>query len=615
MRLLICVLAAAALQSQPAFRSGVDLIRLDVSVVDKDGRPVSDLAAGDFVVTIDGAPRRVAFARYYDAAAVPPIPAGAGPTPTYATNRSAPPGRVVVIVADLESMTAGYEKVLLETAASLVDRLAPVDAAGLLPLPGKGIELTRDHARVREAIGALRGFAPKIMQRHVISMADAAAFERGDRRIIAEVIDRECRPSETECPMEIRNESRQLLFEAHRRIQQVLNTLSTLNSRLQSIQAPKDVVLLSAGLPFDQESISYFQDLGRRAAESGTAMHVVRLAQPETDAAAPGRPGSGSLPDGDLRLGLSTVASVTGGDYFEGVGRAKGVFERIGNEITHSWQLGIEATPQDTDGKAHKIGVSSTRAGLTVRARREAVVASAARPPGNPIDLLAQPADALELPIAAATYSVRGDEAATLKQIILVQAAGIGTGTPPNYALAVMKDERTVFQTDGTLSVAGQDAQAVMGAQLPPGRYRLRVAVVDAAGRGGSLEMPLGVGLRAGGPFFLSDVFAGPAGDRFQPATQTAAATPIQALIELYTADGSTFAGATVEFELRRSDTAALVSRAAAAMSKTDAPGRRIAEATLATANAQPGAHTVSALVSRDGAVIARVSRMMEISR
>jgi hypothetical protein len=39
---------------QPVFRSRVDLVTVDVTVVDKDGKPVPGLQAGDFKVTING---------------------------------------------------------------------------------------------------------------------------------------------------------------------------------------------------------------------------------------------------------------------------------------------------------------------------------------------------------------------------------------------------------------------------------------------------------------------------------------------------------------------------------------------------------------------------------
>ena len=51
--------AAAAAQQQPTFRTGVDVITVDVGAVDSRGQPVTDLHAPEFTVKIDGKPRRV----------------------------------------------------------------------------------------------------------------------------------------------------------------------------------------------------------------------------------------------------------------------------------------------------------------------------------------------------------------------------------------------------------------------------------------------------------------------------------------------------------------------------------------------------------------------------
>jgi len=597
------------LSQQPTFRSGIDLIRVDVTVLDKDGNPVTDLSASDFRVAIDGSPRRVAAARLYGAIPDEPKPAiGVRAPGAYATNRDAAPGRIVIFVVDLESMSTGHERVLLETAASMVNRLSPADAVGLLPIPGKGLEITKDHATVRGALAALKGAAPHTFQRHTLSVADALGFEHRDRRIINEVVERECRQYEPECPMDLRNESNQLLLEARRRQQVLLTTLTTLNSRLKPIGAPKDVVVISAGLPFDQESITYVRDLQRAAAESGVSTHVVQLAQPDTDASSQRVAGTGALPAGDLRLGLSTLAGATAADFFEGVGRAAGPFDRIANEITRSWQLAVEATQQDVDGKTHKINVSVSRPGATARSRRELMIAVPAGPL-NAVELVAQPVDAVELPVAVAAYTVRGDDASTLKQIVLIEAGGIGTDAAPVYAFAVIKGDHPVFQTNGELTVAGQTATTVTAAQLAPGQYRLRLGVVDSARRGGSLDMPLSVGLRAGSALQFSDVLVGTAGDRFTPGIQIAAGAPCAAMIEVYAGDPAAFAELAVEFELRRSGSDAVLKQAAANVNATNLPGRQIAQAPLQTGGLTAGDYTVSAIVRSHGAAVGRVSR------
>ena len=51
--------AANQTPSQPTFRTGIDVVTVDVAVVDDRGQPVNDLRAPEFTVKIDGQPRRV----------------------------------------------------------------------------------------------------------------------------------------------------------------------------------------------------------------------------------------------------------------------------------------------------------------------------------------------------------------------------------------------------------------------------------------------------------------------------------------------------------------------------------------------------------------------------
>ena len=50
-------------QTNQRFRTGVEIIRLDVTALGEDGRPLTDLTASDFDVKIDGMPREVRFVR------------------------------------------------------------------------------------------------------------------------------------------------------------------------------------------------------------------------------------------------------------------------------------------------------------------------------------------------------------------------------------------------------------------------------------------------------------------------------------------------------------------------------------------------------------------------
>ena len=57
-------LTAQTAQQRPTFRSGIDLIEVDVSVIDSDGVPIADLQPLEFSVTVDGEPRRVLQAHF-----------------------------------------------------------------------------------------------------------------------------------------------------------------------------------------------------------------------------------------------------------------------------------------------------------------------------------------------------------------------------------------------------------------------------------------------------------------------------------------------------------------------------------------------------------------------
>ena len=55
---------ASGQDQTPLFRGGVEVLPLDVTVLDRDGRQVVDLTGDDFTVEVDGKPRRVMTSEY-----------------------------------------------------------------------------------------------------------------------------------------------------------------------------------------------------------------------------------------------------------------------------------------------------------------------------------------------------------------------------------------------------------------------------------------------------------------------------------------------------------------------------------------------------------------------
>jgi VWFA-related protein len=606
---LILAIAAGLVLQQPTFRSGVDLLRMDAAVVDGNGRPVRDLRPEDFVVTVDGSPRRVAFARFYGPDDTPRT--GDVQPVSSATNLAAPQGRVLVLVVDVESIIPGHERLILDTAGTLVDRLGPSDAVGLLVLQGPSVEVTRDHDRVRKALATLRGSAAPPANGYRMSIREAEGFRAGNKGVISQVMERECRPTDAGCLNELQQMVMPMLVEAERHTRLVLPALTTLLERLERVEAPRAVVLLSAGFQRNTGSNGYVRDLEQRANTAGVRMSIVQIEQPEYDVSYRG--GAGGASRDDLVEGLSAIGGATEAEMYYGVGKAAGAFERIRDEILHSYELGIDSTPSDPDGRKHRLKIEVKRSGLTVRARKQFVVSSQRQPSSNPVEVLSHPVDFAEAPMAVSTYTTRGDEASTLKVVFLIEAlAAAPRDGVISYALSVSDQSKKVIFETADRFATGNTSTAI-STQVAPGRYRLRAALIDAAGRRGSLEMPIAVGLRQAGTLQFSDLIVGQTGAPFPVTSRLAAGTTFSALLEMFSADPAQLDGLTVTFEARRAGETAPAARALAEIRKTSLERRRMAAAEGIDASLRPGTWIVSAVVRRGQDVVGQVSRTIVV--
>src|SRR4051794_41598358 len=99
--LLVALLSAAVQAQQPpaVFRSGADLVRLDVRVTGPDGRPVKNLRPEDVEIIEDGTARPVLLFQHFDE------PAGAyadaalrAVSAEVSSNRDAPRGPLYLLV-------------------------------------------------------------------------------------------------------------------------------------------------------------------------------------------------------------------------------------------------------------------------------------------------------------------------------------------------------------------------------------------------------------------------------------------------------------------------------------------------------------------------------------
>ena len=199
-RLVGCITTAAALslltqqpppgpRQPPAFRSGIDVVRLDVSVLDGDRRPVRDLVASDFNVTVDGAVQPIVA---FEAVVMPPRDEPTAPwmrdvAPDVKTNALGEPRLFVIIMDDAQTPPEAYMvDNAKKIARAIVDNLSPSDLASVVfTKDNRGAQdLTSDRARLMAAIDSFHyGWIPEFQAMPGLmaqgTVRNAVAFLRG----------------------------------------------------------------------------------------------------------------------------------------------------------------------------------------------------------------------------------------------------------------------------------------------------------------------------------------------------------------------------------------------------------------------------------------------------
>jgi VWFA-related protein len=622
--------AAAEPSKRPVFSADVDVVAVDVNVVDKQGRPIRGLGVDDFAITVDGASRRVISADFVsqsmeEAAPIPP-PA---PDRVVSTNEGIRRGRVIVIVVDQGNIRPGVGRHALHAADRLLDALNPQDQVALVTMPGGGpqVDLTTEHARVRDALKRIVGRAQYAGPRLSLSQARALDDQRGYE--VQDLLDRLCpetmaAPEREVCISGVHGEAFSVMANFRHQSEVSMKGLGFLMQSLQQIEGPKTVVLITEGLR--SERIDELRAVANAAAAARVAffgIHIDETGMPDASRAdaAPTVLEDSSLTTSDLYR----LASLTRGAVFGTVGSAA-PFERIAREISGYYLVGFEPQGSDRDGKDHVVDVKVARPGLTVRARRALPMAA---PPLAQKELLAStirnPQVALELPLRVTTYCSR-DAASGKVRVIVSAEVGRGGTSPAGLAVgfALVDDKGKVsassYQrvgdevaatTDGPVSYLGSTS-------VEPGRYVLKLAAIDSRGRRGSVEHPVRAILTTIGPFEVSDLVVGPPprtpGTSLRPGVETAIdAGAAVALVDLHAKEPGALTSATVSVELALDEVGPALVSAPARLSEV-ANGQRSAQGAVSLGLVPPGRYVARAVVSVGGKPLGQVTRPIVVA-
>lgn len=620
---VLAMSTVAAQQPATTFRAGVEVLTVEASVLDGKGQPIADLSPQDFAVTIGGKPRRVRDARFYrddgDDAVMSAAPAVPGPV------INSEVGRIVVFVVDRDSIAPGNEKVVFEAAASVLDGLGPADAAGVLEMPGSVTDLTRDHSRVRTALMRVTGSRPPTPRSrdYNITWDEALGYERRDAMTIARVVERECPNSRqpdglsNPCPPELQAQANEMLLTGRFRTQSVLANLSSLAKQLAPIRGAKQVVLLTSGFPFGQDLLPLFNRFTAQAAESQIVFYAVQLQQAGADVTT--RKTISSVYGGDdFASGVGNLATMTGGAFYTASGSGAGIFDRVRTEMNNFYELAIEIEPADLSASALDVEVKVTRPGASVRNRRRVIPPVRTAVSADRLgELIQQPVDVPEVPLAVSAYTMRGDEPSMLRTIVGLEAGLATNRGPMEWGFAVYNEGNMVATGRQRLDGAEGPWTGAISAKLVPGRYRLRVAALDAGGRAGVLERSIEVGLRGNTTVQFSDLLVGVAdgNGRLQPLSRVKQGASMSALLEVVSADAAALEQVRTVIEIVPGGTATPIKKFVMGARSGTSAALLTNQAAIATADLPVGRYTAIATPSIGEQPIGKVSRVFEIVR
>lgn len=364
-----------AVSQETKFRAGVDVVRVDVSVLNRDRSPVADLGPGDFVIHADGTVRPVvAFAKVSvgpDAVDGPPtantaLDAGVATSPGEPVDR----GRLVAILFDRTIPSGDSTIVARQVATAFVNNLGPDDYAAILRSSGfagegKSREFTKDRKVLLAAIAS-----PFMGMTSPPAMTMGGLVEGARIQNSGECLCGSC-------------------------------SLDAIAAVAHAIQADlgrrKMLVFIGSDLPFlsqDRQCSILLKDARERMFReldlSNLTVHVLDPSGLEAGGVPAGslvRQSGQVVPfvaskaqDRQVRQGnLAVLPERTGGRLVTSTNRPEVFAAQVLEESRTYYLLGFQPVSSSADGKVHRIDVKVARSGVRVIARKSYVVPQTSR--------------------------------------------------------------------------------------------------------------------------------------------------------------------------------------------------------------------------------------------
>ena len=471
----ICATGAAVLtaqEGQPTFRAGIDLVRVDVLVTGRDGRPITDLTADDFEIVEDGRPQAIEQFKLVEtdgtrAPGDPPAPAIRDRDTEFAEASREDVRIVGILLADYQVCWEFQSTVRDALVRFVRTELGPNDLVAVVdPLESvRTLLFTYDHEEVVSAIRRFEGRKGEYTPRN--------AVEEEHWRFLPRI-------------ESLRNAI-------------VRDALNALAVRLGSMrEGRKSLIFVSEGFPGLQGStFMQLRELAQEANRHNVSIYALDprgLAAGMPAAATSARRGCSGRVSRRTQETLQYLSEETDGRAIVNTNMLDDGLAQIVRDASVYYLLGYSSSASRNDGAFHQIRVRVKRPGVEVRARKGywaptlADVIRAASPtpdlPSAILDARAAIAEASREGRFLRTWVGTGRGADGLTRVTVSwepmpegdRAAG---GRPGRVSVTAANAEgETVFAGDAPVLPSPQ--QLVFGS--PPGELNLRMEMQAATG-------------------------------------------------------------------------------------------------------------------------------------
>lgn len=365
----------------PGVRAAVDVTVMDLDVVatGKDGRNMPDLTRAEISVTVDGKPLPLDyFARIEAGQLHGPDLATASPdfileTTAAGADRYVP--RQFLVFFDDEHLLPFDRKRVLEGLRDFVTRLSPSDSMAILSYNNSSHVITPFTSSKETLLDGLsrlekvasRGLFWESQYRQDVNLARRSRASSRDA-IIRSYSD-QIRSREKGTLDELKRAFAALAARSGKRVAFWVSSGIELRPGQTFAQA-------LASTPLNQFETSVIEDFRAVVAEanrSGITVHALDARGLATDVDASeseASPVAGFAADVNRREALAGLAEETGGILVQNRNTFGGALERIYQESASYYSIGVTLTALDPKKTDHAVRVTSTRSGVTLRARR-----------------------------------------------------------------------------------------------------------------------------------------------------------------------------------------------------------------------------------------------------